>query len=90
MESAEDEMARLGGLDRHCDRLQVAGLPDEDDVGVLPQRGAQGLLEAGSVDVHLPLVHEALLVWVYELDRVLDRDDVVMTTGADQVDGALL
>ena len=38
--------------------------------------------------MHLPLVHEAFLVLVEELDRVLDRDYVVVAIGVDQVDEA--
>ena len=36
--------------------------------------------------VHLALVHQALLVRVHELDRILDRDDVVGAGAIDVVD----
>ena len=49
MQGGEDEVARLGGGQRGRDRLEVAHLADEDHVGVLAQRGAQRLGEAGRV-----------------------------------------
>ena len=64
--------------ERRLDRLVVAHFADEDDVGVLPQRAAQGDREALRVDVDLALVDDRLLVAVQELDRVLDRHDVLV------------
>ena len=74
---AEDEVARLRGLDGDLDGLQVAHLADEHDVGVLAQRGAQRVGEAWVCAVHLALVDQAAVGLVDELDRVLDGDDVV-------------
>ena len=60
VERAEDEVARLGGLDRDRDRLEVAHLADEHDVRILAQRGAERVLEALRVLADLALVDEAL------------------------------
>ena len=79
VQRAEHQVAGLGGLDGDRDRLEVAHLADQHDVGVLAQRRAQRVLEPVGVRVHLALVDQALLVLVHELDRVLDRDDVVVT-----------
>ena len=86
VQRAEDEVARLGRLDRDRHRLEVAQLADEDDVRILAQRGAQRLLERGRVHADLPLRDHALLVRVHELDRVLDRDDVIGARAIDEVD----
>src|SRR5881397_1590835 len=51
-----------------------------------PQGRSQRPLEAVGVHTHLPLGDDALLVLMYELDRVLDRDDVVRAGAVDQVD----
>ena len=59
------------------DRLEVAHLADQDHVRVLAQRGLQRVGEAGRVRAELALVDDALLVLVEELDRVLDRHDVL-------------
>ena len=79
MQRREDEVAGLGRGERGRDRLEVAHLAEEDHVGVLAQRAAQRLREAGRVAADLALVDDAALVVVEELDRVLDRDDVVAT-----------
>jgi hypothetical protein len=46
----------------------------------------EGILEALRMDADLPLRDEALLVLVHELDRVLDRDDVVRPHPVHEVD----
>ena len=73
----EHEVAGLGRGQRGRDRLEVAHLADEDDVRVLAQRRLEGLAEAGRVGADLALVDDAALVLVDELDRVLDREDVL-------------
>ena len=73
-------------LDGDGDRLQVAQLADEDDVGVLAQRRAQRVLERVRVGVHFALVDQALLVLVHELDRIFDRDDVILARPVDVID----
>ena len=76
----------LGGLDRDRDGLEVAQLADQHDVGILAQRRAQRVLERVGVRAHLALVDQALLVRVHELDRILDRDDVILARPVDVVD----
>ena len=70
------------------DRFEIAQLADEHDVGVLPQRRAERVLERRRVHADLPLRDEHLLVLMHELDRVLDRDDVVGARAIDEVDRA--
>ena len=86
VQRAEHEVAGLGGGERGADRLEVAHLADEDHVGVLAERGAERLAEAGRVDADLALVDDAALVPVHELDRILDREDVVGAVAVDLVD----
>ena len=64
------------------DRLEVAHLADQDHVGVLAQRGLQRLAEALRVGAELALVDQAFLVAVQELDRVLDRHDVLLAASS--------
>ena len=86
VERGEDEVAGLGRGQRGRDRLEVAHLAEEDHVGVLAEGGAQRLGEGRRVGADLALVDDALLVPVQELDRVLDRDDVVGARAVDLVD----
>ena len=82
----QHQVAGLGRGDRGLDRLVVAHLADQDHVGVLSQRAPERGGEAPGVDLHLALVDDRLLVAVQELDRVLDRDDVLAALGVDVVD----
>ena len=76
----------LGGVERHPHRLEVAQLADEDRVGVLAERGLQGGREGRRVGPELAVRHDRRLRDVDELDRVLDRDDVVRLRPVDPVD----
>ena len=82
----EHEVPGLSRGQRGRDRLEVAHLSDEDHVGVLAQRRLQRVAEALRVGAELALVDEALLVPVQELDRVLDRHDVLLARAVDLVD----
>ena len=82
----EHEVAGLGGGEGRLDRLVVAHLTDQDDVGVLAQGAAQGQGESLRVDVDLALVDDRLLVAVEKLDRVLDRHHVLVAGRVDVVD----
>ncbi len=62
---------------RGVDGLLVAHLADQDHVRVLAQDAAQGALERRRVLADLALVDDRVAVAVQELDRVLDRDDVL-------------
>ena len=75
----EDEVSGLGGRQRSPDGLGVAHLADEDDVGVLAQRRAQGDQETLGIETDLALADGSHLVPVEDLDRVLDRDDVALS-----------
>ena len=82
----EHEVARLGRLERGLRRLGVAELADQDHVRVLAQRAAERLLERLGVEPDLALVDDAGVVVVEDLDRVLDRDDVLLPRAVDVVD----
>ena len=86
VQRGEDEVAGLGRGQRRGDRLQVAHLADQDHVGVLPQGRLQPEGEVDRVGADLALVDDRALVGVEELDRVLDREDVVLALGVDHVD----
>ena len=86
VQGREDEVAGLGRRQRGRDRLEVAHLADEDHVRVLAQRGAQRVGERRRVDADLALVDDAAPVPVQELDRILDREDVLGARAVDLVD----
>ena len=79
-------MAGLGGLQRGLRGLGVAQLADQDHVGVLAQRAAERLVERVGVEPDLALVDDAADVLVEDLDRILDRDDVLLARAVDVID----
>ncbi len=82
----EDEVTGLGGGERDRDRLEVPELPDQDHIGVLPERGAQSTGERTRVGADLALVDHGELVLMHEFDRVLDGHDVTRPLLVDSVD----
>ncbi|MGC4084609.1 MAG: hypothetical protein QM736_21450 [Vicinamibacterales bacterium] len=78
MQRAEREVPCLGDLQRRFHGFEIAHLADEDDVRIFAERGAERVREAVRVAVHLALVHEAVLVRVDVLDRILDGEDVIV------------
>ena len=71
------EVPGLGCLQRRLGGLGIAQLADQDDVGVLAQHAPQRLVERIGVETDLALVDDAERVLVEDLDRVLDRHDVL-------------
>ena len=55
----EHEVPRLRRLERRLGRLGVAQLADQDDVGILAEHAAEGLVERLGVEPDLPLVDDA-------------------------------
>ncbi len=85
MQRPENQVSRLRGLDGNRDRLEVAQLSDHHDVGVLAKRRAERGLERLGMASHLPLIDQAVLVLMDELDGVLDGDDVIVPLLVDEV-----
>ena len=79
-------MARLGGLEGGLGRLASRSSPIRITSGSLPQRAPKRLAEGLGVQANLTLVHDAAQVLVEELDRVLDRDDVLAPVRVDVIE----
>ena len=86
VEGGKDEVAGLRRGDRGLHGLQVAHFPHEDHVGILAERPAQTIRKARHVHAEFALVHDATLMFVKVLDRILDGDDVVIGGGIDHVE----
>src|SRR5207245_5417374 len=75
VQRGEDHVSGEGGLDGDVDRLQVADLADQDDVGVLaddvPQAGGEGQPD---LRLHRDLIHALQLVF----DGILDGEDLAV------------
>ena len=86
MEGGEGEVAGLGDGESGGDRLQIAHLTDENDVGIFAERVLEGGRERVGVSADLALVDDAALVAMDELDRIFDGDDVPLPLAVDLVD----
>ena len=86
MQRAQHQVARFRGRHRHADRLSIAQLADEDNVGVFAQACADALGEARNVRAEFALDDLAAFAAVDELDRVLEADDVRVTRRVDVID----
>ncbi len=76
VQSGKDEVTGLRSRQRGLNRLRIAKLADQDDVGVLSQDPPQRFCEGAGVAADLALVDQRALALVVELDRVFDGDDV--------------
>ena len=86
MQRGEGQVAGFGDAQRHLDRFEVTHFADEHDVRVLTKCGAKSGTERMRVGGDLALIDDAVLVIVKKLDRVFDRQDVVVTIDIDLVD----
>ena len=86
MQRRKSQVSGFGNAQRRLNRFQVAHFADEHDVGVFAERGAKRIRERMRVGMDFALVHEALLVIVKKLDRILDRDHVLFAFAVDLVE----
>ena len=82
----ENEVSGLGSGQRRLDRGEVTHLADQDDIRVLTQDGAQALRVGLRISADLALIDDALVRRVDVLDRVLQRDDVLVPRVIDLVE----
>ena len=76
VQRAEHQVTGFGRRHRPADRVGIAQLADQDDVGIFAHRRAHAFGERGQVRVELALDDLALLALVHELDRIFEADDV--------------
>src|SRR6266576_2477374 len=86
MQRRKDQMAGFGGFQRNFHGFLVTHLPDQNYFGRLSQRRTESEGKAWCVTVQLPLVNDRPLMLMHELDRILDRDDVVGLSLVDPVE----
>ena len=77
VQGAEHQVAGFRCADRQLNCFQIPHFPHQDHVRVLAQRRTEGVGEAARVFIQLSLVHQAAVALVYELDRILDGEDVL-------------
>ena len=86
VQRTDHEMSGLGCGDRHFDRLEITQLADHNDIRILTQSAFERAGKRLGVAADFPLGDIALLRLVDNLNRFLDRDDVVFALAVDDVD----
>ena len=86
MQRRQNQVSRLGSHERRLDGFEVSHLTNHDDVGVLSQHMHQRGSKRMNVRHHLLLHHNAALIFMNILDRILDRDDLRPTMLIDKID----
>jgi hypothetical protein len=86
MERGERQVSRLGNLQGGFNRLEIPHLANEHDVRILAEGGTQCVRKTVRIRVNFTLIDQTVLVRMDVLDRVLDRQNVVLTLGIDLVD----
>src|SRR6185312_6694502 len=77
VQSREHEMPRAREVDRRLHALAVADLTDQNHIGSRTHHAAQRPGVGFRIEPDLALVDDRALVRMQELDRILDRHDVV-------------
>ena len=77
MQGREDQVTGLRRFQGDFDRFFVAHLADQDDLGSLAERGAQGERKGRRITMQFALMDGGLLVVVHEFHRVFYSEDVV-------------
>jgi hypothetical protein len=67
-------------------RFHIPHLPDEDNIGVFTQRGAQRVSETDRILTDTPLIDDAFAIFVDEFDRIFDCDDMFASRPIDFID----
>src|SRR5207237_4900587 len=85
-ERPEHEVSRLGCQQRTLRSPGIARLAYQDRVRVLTECATQRLPERLRVETDLALVDDAAAVGMEDLDRILDRDDVLLAVAVHVID----
>ena len=83
MERRKDQMSSFRDHERGFNRFKIAHFSDENDIRVLPQNVAQGVVERMRVGMHFALVDDAVAVVMQKFNRVFDGDDMRMAIPVD-------
>src|SRR5262249_2341577 len=86
VQGTEGQVAGFRDTQRRLDCFQVAHFADQYHIWIFTKRSAQCIAEALRVGVQLALVDHAILVHVYEFDRIFNGQNVVMALAIDLVD----
>lgn len=78
VQRAEDQHAHRGTGERELDRIQLAHLAQQKDIGVVAHGARQRIGKGAGGLTDLAVDNHRRLVLAHDLDRVLDRDDVVL------------
>ena len=76
MDGGEDEVARLGSIEREAHGFRIAHFAHHQDIRIFAHGIEQRLLKTGSVAADFALANERTDRFELVFDRMLNRDDV--------------
>jgi len=76
VQRSKNEQAGLGRRQRHPDRLEISHLADEETVRIFANGRFDAFGEIRDIGSDLALGEHRAVIGVYELDGILDGDDV--------------
>src|SRR5262249_37216306 len=77
MKGSEDQVTGAGSDQGQFDGFKVAQLTDQDDVRIFAQSSAQSRSKGFGMYARFPMIYQAVLAFVHELDGVLNCNDMV-------------
>ena len=78
MQCAKYQVTRFGRSEGQANGLKIAHFPYQNNIGIFPQRGSQRFRKPQCVAVHLALINQAALTVMNKLNRILDRQDMIL------------
>ena len=85
MQGRESKVTRFGDAECGFDSFEIAHFSYEHHIRILTQSSSQSLRKSLRVGINLTLIHDAALMVVQKLDRIFDRENVLVPLFIDLV-----
>ena len=86
MQRRKGQVACFSNAQCHLDRLEITHFADQHDVGILSKCSSESRAKRMRIGRNLTLIYNAILMIMQKLDRVLDRQNMIVTLDIDLID----